>query len=345
MRNGRKKGRSIGEKLSVVAPMTVPDWEAAHMFLEVARSGSFRAAAQKLRQSVNALRRKVEAFERDLGTPMLIRHIHGVQLTEDGTKVYNAALQMEQVSFDLLLARKTSDKQVEGEIRLASTDGLGTYWLLPQLIEFQRENPKLSINLRCGQKSADLLRLEADLSVQLERPKSSDLKIVKLGRLHIMYCAAKSYLDKHGRPNSIADLVNHHLVIQSDDERQWQRHYQEHFSGLSTTGPVAIRNNLSIAHGWSVTMGAGIGALPTYIHALGANLATLDFGLHWYDIWLGYHPDARRIARARKTIDWIVQSFDPHRYPWFRDEFIHPDQFSKVYKGKPLPIMFMPPQK
>lgn len=325
--------------------MVVPDWEAAHIFLEVARSGSFRAAAQKLRQSVNALRRKVEAFERELGTPMLIRHIHGVQLTEDGAKIYNAALQMEQVSFDLLLARKASDKQVEGEIRLASTEGLGTFWLLPQLIEFQHENPKLSINLRCGQKPADLLRLEADISVQLERPKSSDLKIVKLGRLHLMLFAAKSYLDKHGRPNSVADLVNHRLVVQSDDERQWQNLYQEYFSGLSSTEPVAMRNNLSIAHGLSIWNGAGIGFLPTYLQALGWDFVPLDLGTCPLDIWLTYRPEAKRIARMQKTIDFMVQCFDSRRYPWFRDEFIHPDQFSKIYKGEPLSSIFAQNQK
>jgi hypothetical protein len=31
-----------------------------------------------------------------------------------------------------------------------------------------------------------------------------------------------------------------------------------------------------------------------------------------------------------------MQIFDPRRFPWFRDEFIHPDRFPDVYKGSPL---------
>src|ERR1700754_1914352 len=108
MRSSEKKTKSAGEQWAIVAPRIVPDWEAVHIFLEVARCGSFRAAAQKLRLSVNALRRRIDEFERELGIPVLTRHVNGVQPTEEGAKIYNAALQMESASFDLLQARDLS---------------------------------------------------------------------------------------------------------------------------------------------------------------------------------------------------------------------------------------------
>ena len=40
----------------------IPDWEAVRVSLEVVRKGSFRAAAEHLRMSVNAVRRRVEAL-------------------------------------------------------------------------------------------------------------------------------------------------------------------------------------------------------------------------------------------------------------------------------------------
>jgi hypothetical protein len=58
--------------------------------------------------------------------------------------------------------------------------------------------------------------------------------------------------------------------------------------------------------------------------------------VHPIDIWMAYHPDAKRIPRVKRTIDWIVQSFDPQRFPWFRDEFIHPDKLAEEYRGDPL---------
>src|ERR1700749_1220041 len=171
MRPSQKKNGQHEEQWSVSGAPPAMDWQAAHIFLEAARCGGFRAASQKLGQSVNALRRKIDQFEQELGIPLLTRYVHGVQLTEEGAKIYAAVQHMESASFELLLARNLSDKQVEGEIRLSVTEGMGTFWILPQLVEFQRANPKLVVNVRSGQKSADLLRLEADLSVQLHRPK------------------------------------------------------------------------------------------------------------------------------------------------------------------------------
>lgn len=339
MRAVSKKNEPRKKQWSVSAAPVIPDWEAAHIFLEVTRCGGFRAASQKLGQSVNALRRKVDQFEGDLGVALLTRYVHGVQLTEEGAKIYAAAQQMESAAFELLLARNLSEKQIEGEIRLATTEGMGTFWILPQLVEFQRANPKLVVNVHSGQKPVDLLRLEADLSVQLHRPKEPNLKVMKLGRLHFMLFAARSYLDIHGTPTSSADLKKHRFSIQSDEDGQWEEAYRRFFDGASPDGLVAVRNNSSTGHFWSVVKGAGIGALPTYAQGIGANLVPLEVGVDAgkADIWLVYHPDAKRVSRIQRTIEWLVQCYDPRRYPWFRDEFIHPSRFSELYKGGPLP--------
>src|SRR6478672_3029202 len=114
-------------------PTELLDWEAARVFLEVSRCGSFRAAAQKLDQSVNALRRTVEKFEKNLGVLLLTRHVRGVQLTEEGSRIAEAARKMEEASFGLLQARDSSGAQAEGEVRISITEGLGTFWLLPHI--------------------------------------------------------------------------------------------------------------------------------------------------------------------------------------------------------------------
>jgi len=81
--------------------------------------------------------------------------------------------------------------------------------------------------------------------------------------------------------------------------------------------------------------------LPTYTHIMGAQALPIDIGLRvHYDIWLTYHADAKRIGRVRRVIDWLVASFDPREFPWFRDEFIHPTELAKEYRGHSLPNLF-----
>ena len=42
-----------------------------------------------------------------------------------------------------------------------------------------------------------------------------------------------------------------------------------------------------------------------------------------------YHPDARSIRRVALFIDWLRTVFDPRRFPWFGDEFIHPRDIAR----------------
>ena len=320
----------------------VPDWEAVRISLEVVRKGSFRAAAEHLQVSVNAVRRRVTELEKALGVTLLTRHVDGVRITAEGEKVFAAANQMEAASFALLHARdQSNDIGMSGEVRLAVTEGLGTFWIAPRLVEFQRANPNLLIDVNCAMKSADVLRLEADVAIQITRPTALDLRMVKLGRLHFLPFASPSYLDTFGRPKTVRDLIHHRILVQSDDNLQWRELYDRLFPGIAPTSLVALRTNVSSAHYWSIAKGAGIGMLPSYAQWIGAEIVPLDLGIHeTVDIWLTYHPDAKRIPRVSRLIDWSIQAFSPQKYPWFRDEFIPAEELKEVYRGDRLATMF-----
>jgi DNA-binding transcriptional LysR family regulator len=317
------------------------DWDGVRVFLQVVRQGSFRAAAEHLGQSVNALRRHVEELERQLGSPLITRHVDGVRMTPEGAEVFAAAQRMEMASFGLVRARDRVDTMISGEVRLAVTEGLGTFWMAPRLIEFQRTYPKLLIDMSCAMQSADVLRMEADASVQINRPRSPDLKVSKIGRLHTLPFAAQSYLDRYGMPKSIPDLLRHRIVLQIADQVTSQAEYDALFPGVPQPGFVAVRTNTTSAHYWCIAKGAGIGMLPTYAAAIGAPVVPLDIGLcRPVDIWLAYHPDAGRIPRVRRMLDWITESFDARKFPWFRDEFIHPKDLPDSIEGEAVVNLF-----
>jgi DNA-binding transcriptional LysR family regulator len=320
---------------------TTLDWESIRIFLKVVQCGSFRSAAEQLGQSVNSLRRHLEDLEHQLGVTLLTRHIDGVRATAEGEEILDAAHRMEQASYGIVRARDRTSPEISGEVRVAVTEGLGTAWIAPRLIEFQQAYPRLLIDMSCAMQSADVLRMEADVSVQLKRPVSKDLKVVKLGRLHVMPFAAKRYLDRYGTPKSIQDLLKHRIVLQIAEQVESQIEYERLFPGVAQPGFVAVRTNVSTAHYWTIARGAGIGMLPTYTYIMGAQALPLDIGLQvHYDIWLTYHPDAKRIGRVRRVIEWLVASFDPREFPWFRDDFIHPIDLAKEYRGGPVPNLF-----
>jgi len=318
------------------------NWDLVRIFLEVARIGSFRAAAEQLNMSANFLSKRISLLEGAYKTTLMTRHVDGIRLTPEGRQVLESAKLMEEASFGLDRALSQTTPALSGEVRLAVTEGLGTFWLAPRLVEFQRVYPGLLVDLKCEMRSADVLRLEADVAVQLENPDQPDLKRIKIGRLHIMPFVSPSYVDIYGMPKNADDIrQNHRIVLQDADQTRGKEIYDK-YAGREQVGFVAMRNNVSTAHLWSIAKGAGIGWLPTYVPALGDPLIPLDIGVKFeLDIWLAYHPDAKKIPRVKQLIEWTVQSFDGHKYPWFSDEFVHPKDLQKAYKdAEPLVNLF-----
>ena len=122
LRNG--KGAFLQRNASVsLGGLT--DWDAARVFLEVVRCGSFRSAAERLELSINAVRRRIDDFERQIGATLFTRDVHGARLTDEGALVVSAVERMEAASFDLLRASNSVANTLSGEVRVAVTEGLG----------------------------------------------------------------------------------------------------------------------------------------------------------------------------------------------------------------------------
>ena len=319
----------------------LPDWDAARIFLEVVRCGSFRSAAERLSLSINAVRRRIDDFERQTGATLFTRDVHGARLTEEGSLMVSAVERMETASFELLRASDGVANALSGEIRVAVTEGLGTFWLAPRLVEFQQSFPNVLIDLHCAMRSADVSRHEADVAVHLSRPAALDVKLVRLGRMHMMFFASPKYLEIHGAPCSLDEIRRHRLVLQVADEAAAKEAFESVFPGSAQRDFVVMKTNVSSANYWAVANGAGIGVFPTYALALGGKIIPLDIELPWsFDIWLSYHATSGRIPRVRQMIDWLIEAFNPAKYPWFRDEFIHPRELKAVYMGAPLTHLF-----
>ena len=324
-----------------VATGSLTDWDAARVFLEVVRCGSFRSAAERLELSINVVRRRIDDFERQIGATLFTRDVHGTRLTDEGSLVVSAVERMEAASFDLLRAGNSVTNTLSGEVRVAVTEGLGTFWLAPRLVEFQQSFPNILVDLHCAMRSADVSRHEADIAIHLSRPTKLDVKLVRLGRIHLMFFASQKYIETYGAPKTADELVKHRLVMQVAAQTAAKETFENLFPGLSQRDLLVMKTNVSSANYWAVAKGAGIGVFPTYAGALGGKIVPLEVELRRpYDIWLSYHPGSGRIPRVRHMIDWLVEAFNPAKFPWFMDEFLHPSEFKAVYKGEPLTHLF-----
>jgi DNA-binding transcriptional LysR family regulator len=211
---------------------------------------------------------------------------------------------------------------------------------MPRLVEFQSLNPHLTIDLSCDMKPVDVLFRDTDVAVQLEMPDHPDLVVARIGTLHLMPFASPDYLNKHGTPQTIQEALSHKLVLQVADQISHDL-MPLFFGAKAMPGLVAIRTNTSSAHYWAVARGAGIGLLPTYARAMTKRVVPVDMELKLRrEIYLVYHPDSRRSKPVQQAVEWLRQSFDPQRYPWFSDSFVHPNDLEERLSSGTIVSLF-----
>jgi DNA-binding transcriptional LysR family regulator len=181
-------------------------WDDLRVFLMVARMLSFRKAAIALRTSSSTVVRRMERLEGSFGFRLFNRLPEGVALTVEGRSVYAVAQQMERASHTSR-SQLDQDLTTRGMVRCAITEGLGTLWVLPHIAQFSRTHPTTLLDLRCSMELVDVLRMEADVAVQLEKPDRLDVKAVRLGRMHIYPFASRRYIDTSRRAGRTSSII------------------------------------------------------------------------------------------------------------------------------------------
>lgn len=327
-----QRGAALAQRVDAA---DVPDalWGDLHAFLICAEHRSFRRAAEALGLTNTTLMRRMDRLEHQLGTKLFVRHQSGLLLSEAGKTILDDVKEMERLSFNVFRAASRAASVPSGLVRVAVTEGPGTYWVLPRLIDFQNTYPSLTVDLRCAMEQADVGRLEADIAVQFDKPRNPELICTRLGRLHIYPFASKVYASNFGLPRSAEEWKFHRIVVQMAaqlDETAYAR-----VLGLeSLDGVTSIRTNSSTATLYAVERSAGIGFLPSCTTALGAPLVPVDFGFsHSLELWLTYHRDLKNSQPHMIVVDWLRRIFDPKTYPCFRDEFIHPNDLVPMMEG------------
>ena len=310
-------------------------WDNMRLLLVLSEAGSFRSAAVVAGVSLNTIRSKIERLERQIGGQLIRRSVEGVTLTQDGYELASIARQMRALGKTAERVQAHAQGRRASSVRITITEGLGTFWLVPHLVDFRATSPEVHIDLQCDMAPPDVLFRDVDISIQLERPTNPDLIVQKIGTLHLMPFASESYLRTYGEPKSIADAGNHKLVWQEADQVASELLPMFVDRDVINAGLIAVTTNTSSAQFWAVTKGAGIGFLPTYIRVVSRGTRPLDIGLHLRRaVYLVHHPDSVRFPEVQTALEWVRRSFDKAKYPWFADEFIHPDNFERRF-GEP----------
>lgn len=277
------------------------EWSDIRIFLAIVRGGSLGAAARSTGSTQPTMGRRLRALELAVGSTLFQRTSAGLVLTDDGAAVLDHAERIEAEVLGIERRLMGQTQQLQGRLRITSSDWFGQHMLAPVIAEFLLANPGVDIELLTDARFLSLSQREADLAVRIRPFDEPDVVSRRLLHMpHRAYIAADAIHPRAG------DGTGHRLICMNAA-----------FSGLpddswlQKTLPnavVAFRSNDRDAQAAMCALGVGIAVLPVPLGQRTPGIEPLHFDTvpPGRDTWLGYHRDLRRLARLRALVDLIV---------------------------------------
>jgi DNA-binding transcriptional LysR family regulator len=259
---------NMAQRGAAAAAGAVMDWDKLRIFHAVAEAGSFTHAGETLGLSQSAVSRQVGALEESLGVPLFHRHARGLKMTEQGELLYRTAHEV-FAKLAMAEAQLTESKdRPKGLLKVTTTVALGSLWLTPRIKEFLDLYPDITLDLVLDDRELDLGMREADVAFRLAPPRQPELVQRHLLTLRYQIFGSASYIQKHGAPQTPADLDRHKIIIYGEDTRppvpniNW-------LLGLGAETDRPRRPVLTVNNVYAILRacqsGVGLAAFPAYL--------------------------------------------------------------------------------
>lgn len=288
------------------------DWSLIRAFLAVAEQGSLSAAARQLGASQPTLGRQIRQLEADLKQVLFHRQPKGFVLTENGAALLGPAKRMREALNDVALTAAGLQTGMDGSVRITASETVSLN-LLPEIIAGLRQtHPGIHIDLVPTDSTENLLFREADIALRMYQPEQVELVARKLGEFRFGIYAARSYLDRAGRPGNVQELLAHPLIGYDRNE--------EIIQGMHERGLPATRDWFALRcdnHpvGWAMLRaGCGIGFGIDSLAARDPLVERIEMPLDLptLPVWLVTHQTLRHTPRIAAVWEALAAGMKPH---------------------------------
>ncbi|NUB44978.1 LysR family transcriptional regulator [Fertoebacter nigrum] len=215
-------------------------------FATVARHRNFRRAAMELSVSPSAISQMVRRLEDQLGIALLNRSTRSVSPTAAGERLSEQVL----TTFDVVLAAlnevTTFKDKPTGLVRINAPRPVAHLILAPLITQFMRAEPGVSVELTADDALIDIVEQRFDAGVRFGESLRKDVIAARLGGpQRMLILAAPSYLEAHGHPTSIEELMRHNLIrhrFPGGKVFDWELEHQGRTISVTPTGTLTVND-------------------------------------------------------------------------------------------------------
>ncbi len=221
-------------------------------FAAVARTLSFRAAADELHLTQSAVSRRVQALEDDLGLALFVRDTRKVEPTHAGEALLQAVTPaLDRI--DRTVVRLRAD-QSRRHVSVTTFGTFATLWLLPRLEDFQRSHADIDIRILANDKLTALDDPDVDVAlryaVHMRPPAHAERMFGEVVTpVASPMLVSMSRAGRAAALSSVADIARHTLLDQ--EEEHPVNHYVtwRHWLRARGEADIAPRRRITFNYG------------------------------------------------------------------------------------------------
>lgn len=182
-------------------------------FLSVLESGSLQHASKALGISRSTLHARISGLEESLGRKVLVRTHRGVEPTEFGGLFAAQARALLGEADKLARFARRQSEEVLGELYLRSAVGFPPQLLMSLATSFARLYPDLTMRMEVDARPAEAIPADVDVALHFgPAVPAGPYRTFALVSFPERLLASRRYLERHGRPRALEDLMDHRLM-------------------------------------------------------------------------------------------------------------------------------------
>lgn len=182
------------------------------LFCIAAENGSFTTAAQLAGLTPAAVSRSIGRLEQRLGVRLFERTTRSVRLTECGQRYYAQCRQGLNLLIEAEQSITGAGAEPAGTLRLSLPTTYAHHRVLPLLVEFRQQYPRVNIDAHVSNRNVDLIEEGFDAVIRVRVQPDSTLIARHLEDGALVTFASPDYLRRHGVPLHPDELLQHECI-------------------------------------------------------------------------------------------------------------------------------------
>ncbi|PWV97767.1 LysR family transcriptional regulator [Hoeflea marina] len=220
------------------------------VFVIVARTRSFSAAARQINLTPSAVSKMINRLEETLGIALFDRSTKTLTLTFEGETYLDCCVR-------ILSDLEETERQIKdlksvpsGRLRITSSVPIGVRHIQPLVPKFNSCFPDVDIDLSLADDVVDMVDQRIDIAIRVGKLQDSSLIARKLCNSRRVLVASPDYIARKGMPRTPHDLVSHDCLQfnMNGALNEWPFLINGAVQSIASGGKYSANNGETIRH-------------------------------------------------------------------------------------------------